>query len=683
MKRVILMIFISFALLADTVELRDGRKIFSKEVKIQGTKVICADTTVQRKDVKRIIVGGFAEKKSKSHIGSDVKDILNKAQKAVKKYPNAGGIVLLDEGEWELKQAGIREYKYHFQGIILKDKEKKWATRSIWVEEDEEKAEILYARVIKPNGKVIFLPKSSVKLRKPKMGSVFFGKGKILTFTLSGVECGDIVEYAYKEDIFHPWDIKIFDPDWYFGGNEPVLYSSVKIKIPASQSFYYKLLNMKKAKKYTVDSLITNTTKIYTFTASDIPPYVEEPQMPPKSDIIPKLAATNQKNWDYIFTWYANFQKKRMVITPEIQSLADSITKGLNREQDKIAAIYYWVQQNIRYISIKGAASSGVSGHSATETLHNGFGDCTDKSILFSTLLRAVKVTAYPIYINTNDAGMLVKDIPSFYGNHCITEVFFKNGKHIILDATGSNSRYPSFWSADCGVWAVNAQRKELLFIKPPPPENMKREYNYNIKVKKDKSIYVNFTSHYVGDYESGIRWYWKHIKPDEKKLRMEAMVKDVSPNATLDTFFFENLKDISKPLIMHIMYHIQNFVQSAGDIKILYLPEISKRYRFKEISLEKRQYPLVYESPKMIVHHYGLEFSYPVKLDKIPENLRLAKSFAGYVSHYKRVKNTITFTDTFQLKQRIIPISTYSIYKNLINRMKTAVKKPILLEEK
>ncbi len=677
------MIFISFALLSDTVELRDGRKISSKQVKIQGTKVICGDTTIQRNDVKRIIVGSFKEKKTKIKVGSDVMEILNKAKKAVKKYPDAGGIILLDNGKWQLNPDGTRAYSYHFQGIILKDNEKRWATKSIWVEEDEEKAEVLFGRVIKKDGRTIPLSKDAIKLRKPRMGSVFFGKGKILTFTLPGVEKGDIVEYSYKEDIFNPWAPKIFDPDWYFGSNEPVIYSSIKITIPSDENLYFKLLNMDKAKKHSVDSTFHNRAKIYKFTAQDIPPYIREPNMPPVSDILPKLAATNQKDWKYIFNWYANFQKKRMVITPEIKSLVDSIIQDAKNEDEKVAKIYYWVQQNIRYISIKGGAASGVSGHTATETLHNGFGDCTDKSILFSTLLRAAGIMAYPIYINTNDAGTLVKKIPSFYGNHCITEVFFKNGEHIILDATGSNFRYPSFWKADYGVWAVSAQRDTIFFINPPKPEDMKREYNYNIRINKDGKISVDFISHYTGDYEARIRWYWRNIRPQEKNLRMEAMLKYTSPYAVLDTFWLENLMDISKPLIMHIKYHITNFIQNAGDIKILHLPEISNRYRFKEISLKERKYPLVYESTEMITHHYKLHFMYPIKIDKLPGNLQLKIPYVDYASHYKRTKNIITFDDTFQLKQRIIPRKEYGKYKHLINRLKLAVKKPILLEAK
>jgi len=683
MKRVFLMFFISILLVADTVELRDGRKISSPQVKIKGANIICGDTVIKRDDVKRIIVGELKEKKAKTGISSDVLEILKKAKEAAKKYPDAGGIVLLDDGKWKLKEDGTREYSYHFQGIILKDKEKSWATRSIWLEEDEEKAEVLFARVIKPDGRVISLPKDGVRLRKPKLGSVFFGKGKILTFTLPGVEKGDIVEYSYKEDIFRPWDPDIFDPDWYFGGNEPVIFSSIKIALPPDGNMYWKLLNREKAKEWNIDSTFTREGKIYTFTATDIPPYIEEPNMPPISDIIPKLSATNQKDWMHIFDWYADFQKKRMVITPEIQSLADSITKGAVREGDKIAKIYYWVQQHIRYISIKGAAASGVSGHSATETLHNGFGDCTDKSILFSTLLRAVGVKAYPIYISTNDAGSLVRDIPSFYGNHCITQVFFSNGKYIILDATGSNSRYPSFWGADCGVWAVNAQKKSIFFIPPPKPEDMKREYNYDIEVKNNGNIYVDFTSHYTGDYESGVRWNWKHVKQEEKRLKMEGMVKNVSPNAVLDTFFFVNLKDISKPLIMHIKYHIINFIQNAGNMKILYFPEISKRYKFNEISLRERRYPLVYESTEMITHHYKLKFLYPVKIDKLPDDMRYENPYASYGFHYKRIKDVITFNDTFQLRKRIIPDEQYGRYRELINTLKLAVKKPILLEVK
>jgi transglutaminase-like putative cysteine protease len=270
------------------------------------------------------------------------------------------------------------------------------------------------------------------------------------------VEIGDIVEYKYKEEIFNPWDKKIFTMGWFFGGSEPVIKSYVKTILPRDNYFNFIIKNKEGV---SVDSTLSESTKIFTFEKLNTLPPIEEPLMPVTEELVPFLRLSNQKNWDYIFNWYADFQKKRMKITEEIQQITDSITKGLNTHEEKTAALYHWIQRNIRYISIKGSASSGVSGHEASQTLQNGYGDCTDKAILLSTLLKAADIEAYPVYLHTYPGPRLIREIPSFWGNHAIVEIFPKGNKHYFLDPVSEYHRYPSFASMDHGTDAICAQK--------------------------------------------------------------------------------------------------------------------------------------------------------------------------------------------------------------------------------
>ncbi|MCK4528511.1 DUF3857 domain-containing transglutaminase family protein [candidate division WOR-3 bacterium] len=680
MKRFIFILFLLPALLfGQRVELFNGDVIKTDEISMKGDTIFLSDTLFFRDMVKSIIFSEGELKTEKRGIPQDILKIIKEREGLIAKYRDFPGVVLLDKGTNRLHPDGTRTYRYHFRGLILKDSKRHWATFQRRFRPAMEKTTIKMAQVIKPDGKVIPLDMSMVKITKPRRGKVFFGKGKVISFALPGVEVGDIVEYLYEKDIFNPWSKEIFAFNWFFGGSDPVSNSTIDIIIPGDKNLYFVLKN---AESVAIDSIITDSIKTYSFKVENTIPPIGEPLMPAAGKILPSLYISTLKDWDYIFKWYSDFQKKRMEVTQEIQGLADSIVGDAETEEEKTASLYHWVQRNIRYISIKGGASSGVSGHKASVTLENGYGDCTDKAILFSTLLKAVGVEAYPVYLHTHPSPGLLKEIPSFWGNHAIVEVFPQHRKPYILDPVSEHSRYPSFAQMDHGVYAICAQKSRIDLIEVPPPERNKRNYQYEMVFSSDGDATIKFQSNYTGSYESGIRAYWESLKPDERKKQFQEMAKRTSPTAELIDYSLENLTDISKPLRMKIIYKVSDLLEKAGDLYLLALPEIIDRHKRRELSLSKRKYDLVYDTSEEIVHTFHIILPEDMIVEATPEPIHIQKKFIEYRAGYEMKDNTLIFKDDWKRKGRIIPQENYSEYKGISLEVSRFVKKPIIFRK-
>lgn len=662
------------------VELYNGRWLSTPTIQYRNRVFILKDTTISRDSVKSIIFGIPGTKKGETAVSEDVKAILDTARAAVKRFPHAGGIILLDEGNEILHPDGTRTYRYHFQGKILKSKRKNWGNVRLYYNEERTKTRVLLARTIKPDGRVINLNKKDIKITKPSEGLVFFGKTKWLTFSLPQVEVGDVVEYAYEMEIYNPWDRKVFAPDYGFQSSEPILLSKITITVPKSETLYWASPNMPKESK---DPKIieTSTFRSYIWEVHNSKPIIEEPSMPPRGEVAAHIECTNQKDWNHIFDWYANFQLKRMEITPEIKNLVDSIVKGTKSDEEKVARLYHWTQRHIRYISIKGGAGSGVSGHPASQTLKNGYGDCSDKAILFSTLLRAAGIESYPVYVGTNDEiPMLIKSVPSYYGNHVITEVDLPD-KTLYLDATGYASRYPSFSPGSHGVYALNAQKREIKLVPVPKPEDNRRKYEYNLELKRDGRLRVKFKSSYTGYYEAWLKLYWGYQKKNEIPKMLSEMAHRVSPKAKLLGYKFHNLFDISKPFIMELSYELYDYPTIAGDLLIFSLPEIKERYQFSEVSLTRRKYPISYPSSQEITHKVTLKIPKGFKVEYLPEPINISTPYASYKAKYSKKGNIIIFSDDLKRWKRIIPVKNYPLYKNFLKKVSQYQERKIFLK--
>lgn len=677
MSSKLLFFLIYIFIYAHTVELYDGSIIKTDFIILKGDSLFIKDKVIPKNDVKSIIYEAGEVRYDETE-KPDVSKLLNLADQLKNVFSEYKGVILIDDGFFELLPNGERTYRYHFAGLVLKDERREWANFIRYFQEDAERFKIILARVIKKTGEITEVDKSKIKITKPRQDMEFFGKEKIVTFTFPNVEIGDIVEYIFEDYEFNPWNKNFFEVSWFFGGDDPVYYSKVTIKLPEGKTLYYKLKNVQEIK---IDS-IYDKGKIYTFEHYNAVPIIEEPRMPAKEELFPRLISGIYKDWDYIMNWYSEFQKKRMVVTKKLQTLTDSIIKGAKNDDEKIARLYHWVQRNIRYISIKGGASSSVSGHKAEETLKNGYGDCTDKAILFSTMLKVAGIEAYPIYLETNDGPDLDIDIPTFGGNHAIVQVFPKDKEPFFLDPVSTFNRYPSFASMNHGVHSICAMKNSLQFIKVPEPEMNHRKYNYDIYINNELSGIVNFFSNYEGDYEARIRAYWDYLKGEEIEMSFLNMVKSVSPDAELFHYNIFNLNDISLPFKLRIIYKMDDLIEKTGNVLLFKLPEIDKRYSFREIVLEKRTFPLMYETSEMITHRFYIEFPSNVKILSVPDEISIDNGKLEYKGRYTIKDNVLIFEDSYKRYDRRIEPEEYGRFRENIIKIKNFVNKPVILEK-
>jgi transglutaminase-like putative cysteine protease len=644
---------------------------------MKNDSIYTKDTILLRNDVKSItfVEGGL--EKGKEKLPEDIERIIEKRNELMIQYSDFDGVIMLDKGKNTLLPDGTRTYEYHFRGLVLKDSKRIWANFQRQFDQQREKIRIDMARVIKSDSRIIPLDMDKVTITKSKTEGIYFGKRKIISFSMPEVEVGDIIEYKYTEEIFNPWDKKIFTFGWFFGGSDPVIESYVEIIVPLKSYFNYVIKN---EEDVLIDTLFANSTKILTFKKSNTIPPIEEPLMPVTEELVPFLRFSNQENWDYIFKWYADFQKKRMEVTETIQKISDSLTTGLNTNEEKTASLYHWIQKNIRYISIKGAASSGVSGHKASETLENGYGDCTDKAILFSTLLKAADIEAYPVYLHTYPGPRLIKEIPSFWGNHAIVEIFHEEGKPYFLDPVSQYFRYPSFATMDHGTDVICAQKSRIDFIEIPPPEHNRRKYTYSIEITLSDSASVTFISSYNGSYEAGIRAFWQRLEEIEKNKQFEQIAKRISPRAKLVDYNLKNLMDISKPLEMSIKYEVPEILKKQGDLYLLKLPELEERYTKNELSLSTRNYDLIYDTSEEIVHSYKIVLPEEMEIISVPETFSRKEKNAEYKASYTEKGNTLIFEDNWNRKDKKIEVSEYPNYKSLCDKVLNYAKKPVII---
>ena len=158
---------------------------------------------------------------------------------------------------------------------------------------------------------------------------------------------------------------------------------------------------------------------------------------------VDETTVTYFKNTDDQYKWYASLVKQIGNDDAVIKTKALEIVQGKTTDMDKIKAIYFWVQQNIRYLAFENGIA-GFRPEKAQEVLRKKYGDCKGMANLTKCLLTSQGFDARLCWIGTNHIAYDYS-IPSLsVDNHMICAVKYKN-KLYFLDATETNIGFEEY----------------------------------------------------------------------------------------------------------------------------------------------------------------------------------------------------------------------------------------------
>jgi len=617
------------------------------------------------------------------------------------RYPGATGVIILDDGTFELTADHRHIYRYHFVGLVLNEANLNWANLELGFTEGRSRRAIPVARCLTPDDKLFVLKPSDIKVSRAGRGGVFFDpNARVMSAAIPGAEVGSVIEYIHEYEAYAPEDWRLFFPGFYFQSDVPVRRSVLTVRTPADVPLYWWTENwdgpngpsLFERPFLAMRRLFRPVCRIWRKRRRDgavivcrrwekrnVPPLVSEPSMPPESEVVPAVHATVMQTWDHLNRLTGSMQKERMKATPEIRRKVREITDGADDLEEKVARLYHWVQKNIRYISVKSSLSSGWSGHPAGETFRLGYGDCTDKSILFATMLHCIGVEAEPVVVRTNDEGVFVPRYPVLACNHCITELRF-GGRRMYLDCTTQDHRYPSLRSDDHGVLAINFIRDERRMIPVPPGREAFGKWSREtMEVREDGSVIVQSRNSYAGMYEAALRAGWKRVPDALRRQVMQQYLNGFAPGARLVDFKMPAPQDLNTPFTLEFRYVLPDYLIRAGRLRILQIPE--REQSFPEIALDRRRFAIVYRTSRSYERTVHIVLPKSLRAVDLPPALDVRTPYVQCSERFENGDGGIVYRWRFERFGRRVPATDYAPYRRALQTVETATRKPLYLE--
>lgn len=379
-----------------------------------------------------------------------------------------------------------------------------------------------------------------------------------------------------------------------------------------------------------------------------------------------------------LYKWYKSLIDSIDDKPEEFKSFVNDLTKNDKTDEEKIKTIYYWVQDNIRYIAFEDGIA-GFKPDNSQNVFNKRYGDCKGMANLLKQMLKTKGYDARLCWIGTKHIAYSYA-IPSLsVDNHMICALF-KDGKRYFLDGT---EKYNSF-----GEYADRIQGKEVLIedgdkfiIDKIPSQNA----TYNLeKITIDYSIDGETLVGHIheelnGESKASFLYNYNNIKNDKKEDALNWYLSSGDKNYTISNIKTSNL--LNRDNVLEIDYDVvlQNSV-SKFDNEIYIDFDYSKNYKNLDFSERKQNFVFDYKAHDETITNFIIPAGY--KVSKLPDNFSISTDDYEINLNFKVSDNKVVYTKKFHFKTGIITKDKFEEWKKTFDNYSKLYTEQIVLSK-
>lgn len=540
-----------------------------------------------------------------------------------------------------------------------------------------ESLEIVSVRARKPDGTVVETQQSEIQdLDTPvSRQAPMYTDEREKHIPVKSLAVGDVLEVHVRWTIHNPMAPGYFWLDHNYFRYGICVMETVQIDVPAKVPVKFRT----SGPQPTVYE--RNGRAVYTFQNAN-PKKIEESKIPDWERYFhgappPELQITSFQSWEEIGKWFAALEQSKVVVTPQIRSKAEELIKGKATDDEKAQAIYDYVATRFRYIGID-LGVSRFEPHSATEVLTNHYGDCKDKHTLFTALLQAAGITAYPVLVSSS--RRIDSDFPTIsLFNHVITAIP-RGDSFIFLDTTPEVAPF--------GFLLQNIRDRKALVIPDSAPARLVTTpadlpFPGLERIRVDSSIDSQGTLDAKirlddrGDGELSLRALYHATSQNRWDDLTQKIAAGLGFGGSVTEVLVAQPEDTHQPFWISFSYHRTDYPDWKEHRVTLPAPRIRLASLSEEQKVSKDSLPLgpvhetIYEASMKFPSGYR-----PV----VPKNVEQKNDFAEFNATFSLEDDVLRGTYHFKTLVREIPGTERSQYTSLVKTIDDASRRWIFV---
>ena len=612
-------------------------------------------------------------------------DVIKQAEELQKKYPKQDFASINTTSTFTYKIASSKrkvECQELFSEHIMSLKEKETFRKSIFFNEQSSISDLKMA-----NYKNV---KRRISLSYSRYGSdgIFYDDAKIASFSFYLQTRGDNSKYSYVKSFR---DIK-YSTRAFFNTYYPRLESKIIFEIPDWLDLEFVPINfdnytIEKDEKYDAKKKI----KTVTYTMKNAEAMVGGRYEMAATQQIPHLLILS-KSFTYngvkkdlfsttaeLYKWYKSLIDEMDNDPSVFKSKVDELTADAKSDSAKIESIFYWVQDNIRYI----AYEDGIMGFkpaNADDVFTKRYGDCKGMANLTCEMLKAAGYDARLTWIGTRRIPYTYQTPSLAVDNHMITTLMF-NDKEYFLDATEKGVAFGDYAHRIQGQDALIDNGEEYILSEVPEFDD-----NYNLKKRtvdlslEDDKLIGKCRNEYHGDEKVGLFRDINMVAKSDLFEKVGHYLSNFNKNNTISNIVISDFSDRAKPISFEYNISIANVITTVGNESYINL-ELDHDYESLKTE-ENRNMGMDFHKKVHINRVITLKVPDNTKVDYMPEPISIDNDeFKFDINYsYDEATKTITYNKTIIIKTGLVTTQNFELWDKSVKDLKVIYNDQVVL---
>ncbi len=576
---------------------------------------------------------------------------------------------------------------YHF----TTDKAANHARHSIWYGYFSQLSNVeAYTEVVAANGKTKKYPVLHFTDHAQIDDGIFYSDDRERIFQFPEVvkDARGVVNYE-----LYFKDVNLLS-SFFFSYGLPVASANLQLVVPPQFEIAYRLWNADQ-----VDIQFAKTTKgkttIYSWQAAQLAgmkqfenspsPRYYHPHLTVKVNAI--LYKSGWQRFDDVAglyrTYYPNIRHIYEESHDELKPLVDSILAGKTSDFEKVAAIYQWVQESLKYVAFE-ENYRGFRPYDPRKVINARFGDCKDMSAVLFSLMRVAGLPAYLAWVGTRDIPYKYSEwATSQVDNHMIA-VYHTADTTLFLDGTGSYTPFGFPTSMIQGKEVLIGLSKDAYALVQVPVISAAANQIYD-------SLHLRWNGRFIegvamrdvtGYFKSDYSHLYQHLDEQELRKRLSSHLEFGNNAFSVQNANFENglRKDI--PTRINYNFTLKEYAVLFDDELIINF-NLDKSFLKLRDNSEMRQAPIELEKNAAI--HREIHFLIPegYALKSLPENTEISTSGFHFKINYEQEADKIIARSQLINDKLLINPVELADFSTFINSLGNTYRQAIILKKK
>ncbi len=427
---------------------------------------------------------------------------------------------------------------------------------------------------------------------------------------------------------------------------------------------------------------------VYKYTIKNIPPIAKEKLTPGPSYIYPHIlfiakSFTNKEEKITLFNetadlykWYKSLVDDMKDDPAIFESKVKELTKGAKTDDEKIKNIYYWVQDNIRYIAFEDGIA-GFKPDDSQNVFNKKYGDCKGMANLTKQMLKVAGFDARLCWIGTKHIAYNYS-IPSLsVDNHMIC-VVIKDGKRYFLDGTEKFNSFKEYADRIQGKEVLIEDGDKYIIDKIPTHDAFFNKEIYTVQYTlENETLKGKVKKEFFGESRASFLYTYNNIKNDKKEEALKWYINSGNKNYNVSNIITSDLSNRDDNVKISYDLSLDNHVSSFDDEIYIDL-DYDKEYNYLDFSDRKENILFGYKSYDDVTITLEIPIGYSVK--KIPENVSIKTNDYEIALNFEVKNNTIIYHKVFNFKNGMIKKNDFETSKKNFENIKKIYAEQIVL---